>query len=167
MITTVVVAWVALALLLVALPLAAWWLGGRRFWGRLTPRAEPDLYRELVRRHSLSPGEAATVEGAVTWGRELTDPRLRAAVVDWARSGQALARERSARHPRAARVAWVLLGLIGALAVAALVRDVLDEGWVVLWDLPFWWLVWLVPATLMARGPRRAIERNSGPVDAP
>ena len=160
------VAWLAVLFLLVVVPLVAWWVGGRPFWRRLSPCAEPDLYRELVRRHSLSPTDAAQVEGAVTWGRELSDPRLRAAVVDWARSLQRLARERSARHPLARRVGWAVLGVGGALAVAALVREVLAEGWGVLGDLPWFTFAWLLLVGLMAGGPRRAVARNSGPVDA-
>jgi len=162
MITTVVVAWVALAFLLVALPLAAWWLGGRRFWSRLTPGGEPDLYRELVRRHSLSPGEAAEVESAVSWGRELQDPRLRAAVVDWARSLQADARERSGQHPRIRRVLVPLAVAAGLLVVAGVVHEVRQEGWSAVTD-HVWALLWLVPMAWLSPRPGRAIKRNSGP----
>ena len=88
MITGMAVGVVLVVVLLVGLPLLAWWVGGRRIWGRLTPGAEPDRYREMVRRHALSPSEAAEVEAAATWGRELHDPRLRAAVVDWASTGR-------------------------------------------------------------------------------
>ena len=157
------VAWVALVLLLVGLPLAAWWLGGRRFWGRLRPGSEPDPYRELVRRHGLSPTEAAQVEGAVTWGRELQDPRLRAAVVDWAQSLQADARERSARHPWVRRVVVPLLAVLALVALAGLVHDVVTEGWSALTDR-VWTLVWVLALAWALPRPRRAIRLNSSPV---
>ena len=54
-------AWVAVVVLLLGLPLLAWRVGGRRFWGRLRGRDRPDLYRELVLRHRLRPGEVAEV----------------------------------------------------------------------------------------------------------
>ncbi|MCV2489145.1 hypothetical protein OF117_07190 [Geodermatophilus sp. YIM 151500] len=47
--------------ILVGLPLLAWWLGGRSFWSRLEPGAEADLHRTLVRRHRLRPGEVVQV----------------------------------------------------------------------------------------------------------
>jgi hypothetical protein len=36
-------AWVAVGLLLLGLPLLAWWVGGRRFWARLERLAGSDL----------------------------------------------------------------------------------------------------------------------------
>lgn len=59
----------------------------------------------------------------MTWGKELQDPRLRAAVVDWAESLQRAAEERRTRHPRARRVlrllalVWIVLAM-GTLAFA-------------------------------------------------
>lgn len=156
------VAWIALALLLVALPVGAWWVGGRRFWSRLTPRREPDPYRELVRRHALTPSEAATVEGAVTWGRAVQDPRLRAAVADRGQSLQADAGERRAQHSRLRRVFLALVVAAVALAVAGLVREVLHEGWSALGD-HVWTLLWVLLSGWFCRGPGRAIARNSGP----
>ena len=155
-------AWAALAVLVVGLPLAAWWIGGWRFWGRATPGSERDVYREMVRRHALRPAEAAQVEGAVTWGRELQDPRLRAAVVDWAQALQAEARERSARHPWVRRVALPVLVVAGVLAVAGLVHEVLTEGWAALADHA-WTVLWVLVVGWLAPRPRRAIARNSGP----
>ena len=159
------VAWIALAVLLVGVPLLAWWLGGRPFWNRLRPGSERDVYREVVRRHALRPAEAVEVEAAVSWGRELKDPRLRAAVVDWAQTLLADAHERSARHPRVRRVAIPVLVVAGLLAVAGVVHEVLAEGWGALGD-HVWALLWIVAATWASPCPRRAIRRNSGPVDA-
>ena len=95
---------IVIVLIAVGLPLLAWWIGGRRFWARLQPRQEPDLYRQLVQRHHLRPAEVAQVESAVMWGRELADERLRAAVVDWARALLAAEEERRGRHPRSRRL---------------------------------------------------------------
>jgi hypothetical protein len=162
----VTVAWIALAFLLVGVPLLAWWLGGRRFWSRLRPGSERDVYRELVRRHALTPTEAAKVEEAVNWGRELHDPRLRAAVVDWAQTLQADARERTARHPWVRRVLTPLVVGAGLLALAGVVQEVRSEGWSALAD-HVWALLWLLPVVWSSPRPRRAIARNSDPGGAP
>jgi hypothetical protein len=149
-------------LIAVGLPLLAFWVGGRRFWNRTHAIQTGDLYRRMVREHALRPAEIAQVEGALTWGRELQDERLRAAVVDWARELQRAAAERRHRHPTRRRI---LLGLLlvwgtGALVLAAvqiahgdLGALVTAVGYAVLVGWPGW---------LAVRGPRRAIERNSG-----
>ncbi|WP_147332056.1 hypothetical protein [Geodermatophilus marinus] len=156
-------AWIALGLIAVGLPLLAWWVGGRAFWRRLRPGAEPDTYRAVVRRHGLRPAEAAQVEGAVTWGRELADPRLRAAVVDWAQELQRLAEERRERWAaRRLLVVLVLLAYAGLLGGAVL-RSAVRGEWGPLLSGAFWALVWVLPGAWLAGGPRRAIERNSGP----
>ena len=149
--------------LLVGVSLLAWSLGGQRFWRRFPSTSEPDALREMARRHGLSLDEVARVEDAVAWGRELTDPRLRAAVVD---RGQALEREaaeRRRRHPVAHLVGWSLLLLVVVLDVGRLVHGVWTEGWQGLLDLPLWSLL-LIPAVLAMRAPRRAVRRNSEPV---
>ena len=158
---------VSIVLLLVGLPLLAFWLGGRRSWGRLRPGAEPDLYRELVRRHGLGPTEAAQVEGAATWGRELSDPRLRAAVVDWASSTREAVRAARRRHPRRRRV-WLLVWLVVVVvAVVGSARRVVEDGWAAalspLAGAAVWWVLLAVPAWRALTGPRRAIELNDGP----
>lgn len=61
--------------ILLGLPLLAWWLGGRRFWARLRPGAEPHPWGDAMRRLGLTPREAAQVESAVAWGRRLVDSR--------------------------------------------------------------------------------------------
>ena len=77
---------VTIVLILVGLPLLAWWVGGRAFWSRPRPGGDDDLHRTIVLRHGLRPAEIPQVEGALTWGRQLDEPHLRAAVVDWGRS---------------------------------------------------------------------------------
>jgi hypothetical protein len=72
---------VSIAVLVIGVPLLVWWVGGRRFWGRLRPGADPDPWGDRMRRFGLTPGEAAQVESAVAWGVELHDDRLRRAAV--------------------------------------------------------------------------------------
>ena len=158
-----IAAWAVVVALLLALPALAWWVGARDVWSRPGRKSQPDLYRQLVRRHSLRPAEAAQVEGAVTWGRELQDPRLRAAVVDWAQSLQRVADKRAAAHPRRAGLLRVLGVLWLVLAAGALLGAVLDGNWTQLVSASFWPLIMAVPMAKAIGGPRRAIERNSGP----
>ena len=93
---------IVVVVLAVGLPLLAWWVGGRRFWNRAYSTETGELYRRMVREHGLRPAEIAQVEGALTWGRELQDARLRTAVVVWAQELQRAAEERRRRHPRRA-----------------------------------------------------------------
>jgi hypothetical protein len=72
---------VSIAVLVMGVPLLVWWVGGRLFWGRLRPGADPDPWGDRMRRFGLTPGEAAQVESAVAWGVELHDDRLRRAAV--------------------------------------------------------------------------------------
>jgi hypothetical protein len=124
----------AVVLLAVGLPALTFWLGGRRFWDRTPAARQGELHRETVRAHALRPAEIAQVEGAVTWGRELADPRLRAAVVAWA-----------------------------ALAVVVLGWGISAGDWQPVVQVLVQ-IALLAPVTwLLARGPNRAIERNSGP----
>ena len=75
---------VVILVIAVGLPLVAWWIGGRRFWGGLRPGSETDPWGDLVRRHSLSAAEVARVATAVPRGRPLADPRLRPAAAELA-----------------------------------------------------------------------------------
>lgn len=162
MIGAVVAAWVVVGTCLVVLPALAWWVGGRARWDRLTPRSEPDLYRELVRRHALRPAEAAEVESAVTWGRELQDPRLRAAVVDWVRSTRPVPEPGRRGRPRwQLALAWsFVLGLPAGLCALAFRLG----GW----DGLLFVVVVLVGGQLLdrlvGRGPQRALRRNGDAV---
>lgn len=59
-----IVAWGLIVFLLFALPAVAWSIDARDVWSRPSRRTEPDVYREMVRRHALRPTETAQVEGA-------------------------------------------------------------------------------------------------------
>ena len=75
----------AVLVIAVGLPLLAVWTARRPHWSRLRWGAEPDPWRDLVRRHGLSAGEASRIAADVPRGRRLHEPRLRRAAVDWAR----------------------------------------------------------------------------------
>ncbi|MGY1844730.1 hypothetical protein [Modestobacter sp. SYSU DS0875] len=156
---TIVTAGVIIVLLLVGLPLLAWWLGSRDFWSRLRPRRDDDVWGDVVRTHRLRPAEIVEVQRAVTWGRELSDQRLRVAAVDWATRARDW-RVPPSRHARLLLL-LVVLWFVGQLVslVVALVQGRWGDA--------------LVPALLLAagvvplvwfrRGTRRAIELNSRP----
>ena len=151
-------AWIAIGLLLVGLPMLAWWVGGRRVWNRLIPGAEPDEHRDLARRHGLGPGDVVQVQEAVFRGREVADPRLRAAVVELAQ------RRAPARRSTARRWVTVLL----ACWVTAVVSWV---GWLtahgrwgdVNWVAAVWWIGGGALAIRRGVAVRRAVRLNSGP----
>ena len=164
MIAGVVVALLSVALILVGLPLFAWWVGGRATWGRLKPNVEPDLYREMVRRHGLHPAEIAQVESAVTWGRELREERLRAAVVEWAQLHQATERQRRDRRPALRTGALLVFVAWGTFLLGYVVFAVAQGRW----DDAHWssvvpWLVVAAAGWLRQRGPARAVRLNRGP----
>lgn len=153
----------AVVVILVGLPLAAWWVGGRPFWTRTPAARAGDRYREMVLKHHLRPSEISQVEGAVTWGRELSDERLRAAVVDWAQSMQDDAARRRAAHPLRRRIMITILGVwgMGILVMAGL--GIAHGNWASFLRLLVYAAAFSGAGMLAARGPRRAIERNSGP----
>jgi len=164
MIIGVLVAWVTIGLFLVALPLAAWWVGGRRrFWSRAESRQVTDLHLEIVRRHGLTATEIPQVTGALTWGRELQDPRLRAAVVDWAQAQRADLVAWRVAHPRVAALRGWLIGLWSLVTVAAVVFLVVPDGWGgVPWFAAVYWCSGPVIGFLQHRARDRAITLNSG-----
>ena len=56
---------VSIVLLLVGLPLLAFWIGGRSGWSRLRPGRGPDPWGGVVRAHGLSAGEADPIGDGV------------------------------------------------------------------------------------------------------
>jgi 4-amino-4-deoxy-L-arabinose transferase-like glycosyltransferase len=151
---------VIIVLILVGLPLLAWWVGGRAFWSRPRPSVDADLHRTIVQRHRLRPAEIPQIEGALTRGRELTDPRLRAAVVDWGQELERLAAEQRVHRSRAGRVAlglmflWVVFLLIGA------VMAVVEQRWGDLVRGLVFVAALVLPPLVFRRNLRRAVERN-------
>jgi hypothetical protein len=164
----VTAAWVSVVLLLVGLPLMAWWVGGRRFWARQDARGGADPTGEILRRHGLGSREAAEVVGAVTAGTELPEPRMRAAAVELAELTlrQVAPSWQEASPARRVLIActalWAVLVLTGAVFVA-----VLEGPGEVHWLNVAAVLLIVGPPFLQARKLRRTIERNSAPVGEP
>ncbi|MDT0278252.1 hypothetical protein [Blastococcus goldschmidtiae] len=119
------VAALVVLLILVGLPLLAYWLGGRRRWARLDAlgRDQMQAEREWMSRHLLDHREVAEVSSALNWGRAVPDERLRAAVVERARMVQDAERAWQQDRPRLTTAmrwlsaAWLLL-LITAVVFA-------------------------------------------------
>lgn len=161
-------AWVLIALFVVGLPLAAWWVGGRsRFWRRAEARQLPelDLQQQIARQHGLSAAETDQVERAVLRGNGLDEPRLRAAAVDWARRRIDADRQRMQARPRL-RSWLLLLGVVWMTGIVAWVAFAVAQG---RWDDVNWFTLALYGflafrAWRRTTAPERAIARNS---DAP
>lgn len=151
---------------LVGLPLLAWWVGGRPGWDRLTAGREPDPRPTVIAAHELTLLEADEVERAVTWGRPLTDPRLRAAAVDWAQRLEAAAQRRRERRPQADAWLVVLAVVVGAGALGYAVFAVVSDRWGVPWYPVVHWLVFSAIGWRRRQGPARAIALNTGPPPA-
>jgi hypothetical protein len=155
-----VTAGVTIVLILVGLPLLAWWVGGREFWSRPRPGVDADLHRTIVQRHGLRPAEIPQIEGALMWGRQLAEPRLRAAVVDWGQEMQRQAAERRAHRSLAGRVAlgllflWLVFLLIGAVVA------VVDQRWGDLVRGLIFVAALVLPPLIFRRNLRVAVERN-------
>ena len=153
-------AWVTVGLLVLGVPLLAWWVGGRRFWGRLRPGAEADPWRDAVRRHRLSAAEAARLAREVPRGSTFDDPRLRRAAVDWAET--LLAQESPRPRTRRGRVLAALFVAWATCVIAYLVNRVLvgrpeDVNWVSVVAFS----LFAVYAVRRRRGLRRTIALNS------
>ena len=151
---------VTIVLILVGLPLLAWWVGSRAYWFRLRPRAHPDAWRELVLRHRLSAADAPRVAYAVPRGLPLEEPPLRAAAVDWAERviEQETFRWPASRRGRivAAFVGLWVLGNVGFLLYLVLRGRPGDVNWstlVLYAGLVLWW-------RRRRRLLRQAVERN-------
>lgn len=155
---------ITVLLILVGLPLLAWWIGGRSVWGRLKPGRGADPYGDFVRRHRLTAAEQSRVESAVTRGRALDDERLRAAAVDLARESM-VRLDVLGRGSRAQRIIFLLVVLWFVSLVANVVFALVSGG---LSDVP-WSGVVIIAVTVVAplvqrRKMQQAIRANSGPV---
>lgn len=164
MITAVTTPIASILLLLVGLPLLAWWLGGRRFWSRLGPGAGPDPWGDFVRRHGLSAAEQFRVSEAVSRGRALDGDRLRRAAVELAEQTSAQLRLSLQGGSRVQRV-FVLLAVLWLVLLLSNVALSLATGR--LSDVP--WVALLAGsvgagvALRQRRNLRRAIDRNRDP----
>lgn len=155
---------VLVVVVLVGLPVLAWWVGGRPGWDRLSAGREADPRPTVIAAHDLTLPEADEVERAVTWGRALADPRLRAAAVDWARRLEAAAQRRRERRPQVEGWLVVLAVVVGAGAVGYAVLGALTDRWAgVPWLPVVQWLVFSAIGWRRRQGPARAIALNSGP----
>lgn len=152
---------VAIVVIAAGLPLAAFWVGGRRFWNRLKPGAEPSPWRDLVRAHGLSAREASLVADAVRSGRALDEERLRRAAAAWA------SLQLRSRRPGSARRRRVLLAVLCVLAAlylsAAVAAVATGNAGHVNWFLLAYAPVVGAMAWVRRRRLRRALELNSGP----
>jgi hypothetical protein len=157
----VTAAWIFVAVLIIGLPLLAWWLGGRRFWARQEAR---DPAVEIMRRHGLTTAEAARVVAAVPRGSELEDPRMRAAAVELAQLtlAQVVPTWQDASTGRRVLLVltsvWVLVVVANA-AFAVAFGNLGDVSWfhlagaAVIVGSPFW----------QSRRLRQTIALNAGP----
>ncbi|WP_100500190.1 hypothetical protein [Geodermatophilus chilensis] len=152
---------IAVLVIAVGLPLLAWWVARRPYWSRLRPGAEPDPWRDLVRRHGLSAGEAARVATDVPRGLRLPDPRLRRAAVEWARELLDQEQLRLPRNPRTRGVVVVLVIVWATTALGLLVfRIASGEGFDVDWFTVAVWIAAGVWGVRRRRALRRAVQLN-------
>lgn len=155
---------IAVLVIAVGTPLLAVWVARRPHWSRLRAGAEPDPWRDLVRRHGLSAGEAARIAADVPRGLRLPDPRLRRAAVDWAR--QLLQQERL-RLPRSPRtrvlVVVVVIGWVTTVLGVLVSHVVPGEGVDVNWSTVAVWLAVGAWVVRRRRALRRAVELNDEP----
>lgn len=113
----------------------------------------------MARRHELRPADRSVVERATTWGRELHDERLRAAVVELA--------ERQVGPGGARRLPplWLVLlyAAFGALLVGFLVLEATRGRWDVNWLNLAVLIAYGVVGWRWQTGPARAIRLNRDP----
>ena len=157
-----------IVLLLLGVPLLAWWVGGRRFWGRLEARGVADPAAEIMRRHGLSTGEAAEVVSAVTRGQALEDPRQRAASVELAQLTleQLFPRWEDAslgrRVIRVIGTLWLVTAVAGLVLAVAFGR-LSDVDWLA---VPLILSIGVAPLW-HSRQLRKTVALNSGPRKTP
>jgi hypothetical protein len=154
----------AVLVIAVGLPLLAWWVARRRYWSRLRPGAESDPWRDLVRRHGLSGGEAARIAADVPLGLRLADPRLRRAAADWARQLLEQEQFRLPRNPRTRGLVVVLVVVWATAGLGLLVfRLASGEGIDISWMTVAFWTAALVWGVRRRRALRCTIELNDEP----
>ena len=160
-----VIAWLTIGLFLLALPLAAWWLGGRSVLDRSSAAVEgAALARAVVREHGLSTDQAAAVGRAVRWGRAVEDPALRPVAVDWAQRLVDLDRRRREARPQLRGWLVVLLVAWASLVVGRVVLAVAQGRWSdVDWATVAIYTAAAVVGWRLRTGPQRAVERNGVP----
>lgn len=158
-----VVALIAVMLILIGLPLAAWWVGGRRFWGRLRPGAPRDPWGDLMREYRLTGGEMAEVSSALNRGRRLDDERLRRAAVAMAEASLRIGPQW--RHGSRGQRLFVLLAIawVAGLAVGVVLALSTSTIAQVPWFGILAAMVVVGGAVWQRRMARRAIELNSEP----
>jgi hypothetical protein len=116
--------WIVISLAVAVLaPLAAFFVGGRRFWASVGTDA-PD---GLLERHGLEAGDTLRVQRAMARGKRAEQDRLRPAVVEWARVVLDATAEQERLHPRRRAIALGLT-LLGAVAVVFAVLLALSDG---------------------------------------
>lgn len=154
-------AWIAIAVIGIGLPLAAWWVGGRPVWARSDQRARraQEAHREWIARHGLSSADVAEIQRAIVRGAVLEDERLRPAAVEEARIQLAVWGARGAVNQR---VRLVLAVVWLALTVGLVVLSVVTGEWS--WNylvITVNFLAVSVPQAVLRRNLRRAVELNS------
>lgn len=150
---------ISLGVILVGLPLLAWWVGGRERWSRRDAeairRARVGPWTTFARERGLTWQQANDVQSAVARGQELEDPRLRRAAVEWAR--HTLERTSLRRRPLLAALFVALAaGVVAATCLAIVGHDLRHVPWTGIVLLP----LYVVQGVRIRRNLRRAIALN-------